>query len=118
MKAQKLFLALAALIFSISVAQAGETKEAVSAKKQLETQIKTLFNYVPFEDLVNGEECCTLTIKFNVNECQKLENIVVEGDNEDLVHYAKIVLTNNDIIADSQLTGGVYSVSMKFVYKT
>ena len=118
MKAKQFILITMLLLAGLISLQASETKELTSAKKQLNSQIESLFNYVPFEDVLKGEDCCTLKITFKVNNSQKLQDIVVEGNNEDLVHYAKMVLKNNNIKTDSELAGNVYSVSMKFVYKS
>ncbi len=98
--------------------QASEGQEVRSAKKQLKSKIESLFSNVPFEDVIGNEECCNLKIEFTINDCQHMENIVVKGENADLVHYAKMLLSNNKIKADSQLTGITFGVSMKFVYKT
>ena len=118
MKAQKLVLTLAVVMLGLVSLQASEGKEVISAKKQLKSDIASLFTNVPFDDVIANEDCCTLRITFTVNDCQQMENIVVEGSNADLVHYAKMVLSNNKIKADSQLAGTTFGVSMKFVYKT
>jgi len=118
MKAQKLFLTLAVVMLGLVSLQASEGREVTSAKNQLKSEIKSLFNYVPFEDLIANEECCTLRVEFTINDSQQLENIVVEGNNADLVHYAKTLLSKNKIVADDQLVGRSFGVSLKFVYRS
>jgi len=118
MKAQKLFLTISLVMLGLVSLQASEGREVTSAKKQLKSKIESLFTNVPFEDVIANENYSTLRITFTVNDCQQIENIVVEGSNADLVHYAKTVLTKSKIKADSQLAGKTFGVSMKFVYKT
>ena len=118
MKAQKLFLTLTVVMLGLVSLQASEGREVTSAKNQLKSEIKNLFNYVPFEDLIDNEECCTLRVEFTINDSQQMENIVVEGDNDDLVRFAKTLLSKNKIVADSQLVGRTFGVSLKFVYSS
>ena len=118
MKAQKLFLTLSLVMLGLVSLQASEGREVVSAKKQLKSEIKSLFNYVPFGDLITNDECCTLRVEFTINDSQQMENIVVKGNNEDLVQYAKTLLSKNKIVADDQLVGRSFGVDLKFVYKS
>jgi hypothetical protein len=118
MKTQKLFLTLAVVILGLVSLQASEGREVTSAKKQLKSEIKSLFYYVPFEDLITNDEYCILRVEFTINDSQQMENIVVEGNNADLVQYVKTLLSKNKIIADDQLVGRMFGVNLKFVCRS
>jgi len=117
MKAQKLLVSVLILMFGFTIVKADNAREFVSAKKLLHSEIESLFNHVPFDDVLYRGECCRLNITFKVNETQKLDDIVVEGENEALVQYASVLLRNNKITADQKLEGITFNLSMKFVYK-
>jgi hypothetical protein len=118
MKTQKLFLTLAVVMLGLVSLQASEGREVTSAKQQLKSEIKSLFYYVPFEDLITNDEYCILRVEFTINDSQQMENIVVEGNNADLVQYVKTLLSKNKIIADDQLVGRMFGVNLKFVYRS
>lgn len=118
MNAKKLFLTLTLVALGLAGLQAGEGREVASAKRQLHNEIRSLFDNVPFGDVIDNENSSTIRIKFIVSKSQQIENIVVEGENADLVHYAKMVLRENTIKPESLLAGKTIGVSMRFVYKT
>jgi hypothetical protein len=117
MKAQKTILmtAMLGLVFAMS-SYASENEAASAAKSELKDHISFLFRQVPWEDVV-GEEGCCVQLSFTVNDQLNLEDIQIEGENEDLVHYAKVVLTRNKIKADPVLKGQTYHMKIRFVNK-
>lgn len=118
MKTQKsiLMVILLGLVFTLS-SYASEGKAAHEAEYELKHHISFLFKAVPWEDLVEPHESCTVVISFKVNNESQLEDIQVEGENEDLVHYTKIVLNRNKISADQVLKGKTYKMQIKFENK-
>ncbi len=118
MKAQKLLVSVLILMFGLAVARAGDAREFVSAKSLLQTEIESLFNYVPFDGILYCGECYKLDITFRINEDWEMDDIVVEGENEALIQYVSVLLYNSRIQADPKLEGITFNLSMKFVYKS
>jgi len=118
MKTHKLLVSVLILMFGLAVAKAGDAREFVSEKNLLHTEIESLFNNVPFDDILYRGECCKLDITFRINENRKLDDIVVEGENKALIQYVGVLLNNSKIKADPKLEGLKFNLSMKFVYKS
>ena len=118
MKTQKsiLMVILLGLVFTLS-SNASEGKATREAVNDLKHHISFLFKAVPWEDIVGPEDCCSVVISFTVNEQKMLEEIQVEGENEDLVQYTKVVLNQNKISADEVLIGNKYRMQIRFENK-
>lgn len=115
MKAKVLFTATV-LAFAIGTSvNAADSKAVAQAKQNLRNQLQDEIKSVPFEDIGNLEECCTLMITFRVNEDNSVEILKLESKNEKLVRHATILLKENDIVADDLLRGHKYRVPVKFV---
>lgn len=115
MKTQKsiLMVILLGLVFTMS-GRASEGKAAHEAVYELKHHISFLFKAVPWEDIVDPSNCCTVTVSFRVNDNSVLEDIQVEGENEDLVNYANVVLNRDEIEADQVLIGKKYQLQIRF----
>ncbi len=117
MKAQKsiLMAILLGIVFSLS-GKANESEATKEAVYDLRNQISYVFKNLPWEDVVDDENCCVL-LTFRVNEQQIVEIVGIEGKNEDLVHYAKVVLNNQEIKTGEALSGRKYSMEIRFENK-
>ena len=104
---------LLGMVFTVST-RAGENKAVQEAAYDLKYNISRLFKAFPWEDIVGPDECCTVVISFKVNEESLLEDIQVEGENNDLVQYTMAVLNRKDIIAGDVLKGKKYRIQIKF----
>lgn len=115
MKTQKTILMaiLLGIIFTMS-SRASESKAAHEAVYELKHHISFLFKAVPWEDIIDPSGCCTVIVSFRVNDDSVLEDIQVEGENEDLVHYANVVLNRYAIKADQVLKGKRYQIQIRF----
>jgi hypothetical protein len=119
MKAQKLLSMTILLMLFVTVSSfASDATEQRAARKQLKSEISSLFDYVPFTDLLEEEGTCQLRIIFRINEDQEMDNIIIEGNNDNLVNYAKTILKNNRIKANPLLEDLTFGVDMKFIYRT
>ena len=112
MKAQKsiLMAILLGLIFSLS-SNASESEAVSDLKKQFSYQLQ----HVPW-DYVGVDEICCVRLTFRINDQQIVELISVEGENEDLVQYAKVVLDGYKIKTDEALRGKKCSMEVRFKY--
>jgi hypothetical protein len=115
MKTQKSIIAalLLGLVFTLS-GYANESNATSEAEYDLKQYISHVFRQTPWEDIVSPDGCCTVILKFRVNEDLTLDDIQVEGENEDLVHYAHVVLTRSKIKADKLLEGNSYRLQIRF----
>lgn len=120
MKAQKsiLMLVLLGVVISVSVNANGNNSEAGSearaeAVKELRHQLSDVFKNVPYEYLEEGDNCCVI-LTFRVTEDQTISEINIEGDNEVLVNYVKIVLHDYNVKADKALAGNKCRIELRF----
>lgn len=115
MKIQKsiLMVILLGLVFTLT-SNASDSKAAHEAEYELKYTISSLFKKVPWEDIVEPSGNCIVTISFSVNDDLTLNELQVEGENEDLVHFTKVVLERNKVHADKVLVGKKYQMQIRF----
>lgn len=118
MKTQKSILMTILLGLVITLySHASEGEATHEAEYDLKNDITHLFKKVPWEDIVDPTGCCVVMISFRINDELGLDEIQVEGENEDLVYYTKVVLNRNRVNADEVLKGRKFKLQIKFLNK-
>jgi hypothetical protein len=112
---------LAALVFGIFYTTSGNAKsgtENQATEKQLTQTIKSLFRNAPLEDLMEGNEKCSLEVQFSIDKDNKITDVQVNGKNHELANYVTRHLTKARIQLSSPLIHRTYQTTLYFALRS
>jgi hypothetical protein len=101
--------------FCLNLITPGSNQEVNSAKSQLSEILDKLFFTIPLHNLMDDEKVSQLSIKFTVNENYELTNLKIKGENEKLVKYAQIKLSEEITKYVDYIEPSKYNVKLRFV---
>ena len=115
MKTKRTIFLAAIIILLSQISLMANTSEKIRiARNKLKSEIAWQVKQAPFELVNSDAEGNTVHIYFTVNEQGLIDEVNVEGDNEDLVNYVTIRIRPEELSAHPELSGKKCYVPVRY----